>query len=152
MEKGTYALVLHLQKCRHLTIGRLGKFTFETGYYIYAGSALGPGGIRARLGRHIRGSGRIHWHVDYLRRAAVPVAAWFRTDSRNHECEWAAALASSPDLKIPVPGFGCSDCSCLSHLFFINDYSIIKPSLCGPGQDLVYLDENQFVDYLSTIS
>jgi len=42
--KGTYILILTLNKSRKIYIGRLGEFTFEYGYYAYVGSALGPGG------------------------------------------------------------------------------------------------------------
>ena len=48
--KGAYALVLHLERKEEITVGRLGTFAFPAGYYLYAGSALGPGGLEARLG------------------------------------------------------------------------------------------------------
>jgi Uri superfamily endonuclease len=55
-EPGTYALLLKLDKQERITIGKLGTFDFPAGYYLYVGSALGPGGLRARLARHRRGS------------------------------------------------------------------------------------------------
>jgi Uri superfamily endonuclease len=55
-ELGTYALLLKLDKQERITVGRLGTFGFPAGYYLYVGSALGPGGLRARLARHRRGS------------------------------------------------------------------------------------------------
>ena len=50
--KGTYALVLQLERQEEIAIGKLGTFTFPAGYYLYVGSALGPGGLEARLARH----------------------------------------------------------------------------------------------------
>jgi hypothetical protein len=32
------------------------------GTYVYAGSAFGPGGIRARLRRHFRRDKKLHWY------------------------------------------------------------------------------------------
>ena len=55
-EPGTYALLLRLDKQERITVGKLGTFDFPVGYYLYVGSALGPGGLRARLARHRRGS------------------------------------------------------------------------------------------------
>jgi len=53
-EPGTYALLLKLDKQERITVGRLGTFDFPAGYYLYVGSALGPGGLQARLARHRR--------------------------------------------------------------------------------------------------
>lgn len=55
-EPGTYALLLKLDKQERITVGKLGTFDLPAGYYLYVGSALGPGGLRARLTRHRRGS------------------------------------------------------------------------------------------------
>ncbi len=52
-------------------IGRRGELRLQPGFYIYLGSALGPGGVRARLALHFRPCTRPHWHLDYLRAHAV---------------------------------------------------------------------------------
>jgi Uri superfamily endonuclease len=36
------------------------------GRYIYAGSAYGPGGLKARVSRHMRRAKRSQWHIDQL--------------------------------------------------------------------------------------
>ena len=36
------------------------------GCYVYAGSARGPGGIRARVRRHLRPDKTPHWHIDQV--------------------------------------------------------------------------------------
>jgi Uri superfamily endonuclease len=113
-EPGTYVLVLRSTERRSVKVGRLGVLRLEPGYYAYAGSALGPGGIRARLGRHLRGPRRAHWHIDYLRAYAHPIEAWYCRDSSRREHLWSDALGASCGASIPLSG----DCSCESHLFF----------------------------------
>jgi Uri superfamily endonuclease len=131
-ESGSYLLWLYLPRNQDLTVGRLGRFNFPAGDYIYIGSAHGPGGLRARLGRHLHGSGKQHWHVDYLRTAALVSgfgcqisAAHFR--SALHlpptECVWSQRLAVLSEAGLPVPGFGASDCrsGCAAHLVYFPD-------------------------------
>ncbi len=39
----------------------------KPGFYIYVGSACGPGGLRARISRHLCGKRkRLHWHIDRI--------------------------------------------------------------------------------------
>ena len=118
-ESGSYVLVLALKRTRLLTIGRLGKVTLLAGVYAYAGSAFGAGGLRARLGRHLRGDGVTHWHIDYLRTMADVRACLYTVSDMRLECAWSQALAALPGATIPVPGFGSSDCrsGCGAHLF-----------------------------------
>ena len=113
---GTYVLWLHLGRPRRIAVGRLGTIAFCPGHYGYVGSAQGPGGLAARVGRHLRGGGRPRWHIDYLRRAAVPTAVWLCASPRRWEHEWAAALVAMPGACLPAPGFGASDCRCAAHL------------------------------------
>jgi len=114
---GTYALVLNLPRpVAEIRVGRLGSFHLPAGWYAYAGSARGPGGLAARLARHLRTSKPLHWHVDYLRARAGPVEVWYTTGTRRRECAWTRALLALPDALIPVPRFGASDCRCATHL------------------------------------
>ena len=117
MDKGIYCLVLRNPGCT-VTAGALGPVTFAAGWHIYVGSALGSGGL-ARLERHIAlatlRDKKPTWHVDYLLtsgcftlRYAIAAAT---TDPV--ECELAGAIGGQN-----VPEFGCSDCTCTSHLFF----------------------------------
>lgn len=116
---GCYALLLQLERETRLDVGRLGQLDFSSGYYIYVGSAFGPGGLRARLNRHWLGGRRRHWHIDYLRAAARPVAAWYQVQQSSREHEWAATLARGRGLE-PVAKFGATDCGCASHLYRSN--------------------------------
>ena len=56
-----------------------------------------------------------HWHIDALRAAADFHAACAIRSSIRLECEIAGALSKISEWVIP--GFGCTDCSCKTHLF-----------------------------------
>ncbi|MCB1772920.1 MAG: GIY-YIG nuclease family protein [Gammaproteobacteria bacterium] len=114
---GTYVLVLRCNKTMPLAVGRWGTLQVRPGTYLYVGSAFGPGGVAARVSRHCRGSVARHWHIDYLRAETVLESAWFSHVPDRLEHSWAAALGDCADWQA-VTGFGCSDCRCVSHLFF----------------------------------
>ena len=130
-EPGSYLLWLHLRQQQDLTVGRLGRFSFPSGDYIYLGSAQGPGGLRARLGRHLRGSGKPHWHIDRLRAAAQVCGFGYQISAMHfetaphlpvsRECDWSQRLAVLPEVSLSIPGFGASDCrsGCAAHLVHI---------------------------------
>jgi Uri superfamily endonuclease len=118
---GTYALILRLERPAVLSTGRLGEFKFPPADYVYLGSAFGPGGIRSRLGRHLRGANRLHWHIDYLLPAAQITGFCYTLVPRPLECRWVQLLALQPGAGFPVHGFGASDCRahprhCPAHL------------------------------------
>jgi Uri superfamily endonuclease len=117
MDKGIYCLVFK-NPSRTVRVGALGEVAFRKGWHIYVGSALGSGGL-VRLKRHIALSRikdkRPKWHVDYLSKSpsfCLRSAIYAMTEERL-ECRLAKALGGED-----VPGFGSSDCNCLSHLFF----------------------------------
>jgi Uri superfamily endonuclease len=119
---GTYVLALRLDEARTISAGRLGEFHLPAGHYLYTGSALGPGGLCARLARHRRPLGhrkRPHWHVDYLREVAVWNGAWVRASEQRLECKWAEILRSLDGARIVAAGFGASDCRCPAHLVYV---------------------------------
>lgn len=128
---GSYVLVLFVQSEAILEIGRLGTFVFPRGYYCYVGSARGPGGLLARLARHLRKRKRLRWHIDYLLERASIEEIWHAVSVERLECRWAQALLALPSVESSVPGFGSSDCCCLTHL------SLLPPSsLCMLRQRL----------------
>ena len=118
VSRGTYALHLYVWHARPISIGRLGQSHLPAGDYFYLGSARGAGGLRARVGRHLRGDGTPHWHIDYLRAAAEVRNALYTVTDTPLECVWSQALAQLPDVCVPVPHFGSSDCrsGCEAHL------------------------------------
>jgi len=124
---GSYALLLTCRQQRPLAIGRLGTLHLQPGTYVYVGSAFGPGGLRARLAHHLRIAEHFHWHLDYLRQATEPQAVWYSTAAHRQEHLWAKLLTRSRGAQQPLPGFGASDCACLTHLFFFSK----EPSFAG---------------------
>jgi len=109
----SYVLILHNPRTRKIVVGALGKRTFQRGYYFYVGSAG-----RGRIERHIRmnatKTGKLRWHIDYLN-CAPGVKLVKVIHSNLPECVLAAKLARRLE---SIPRFGCSDCSCGSHLFY----------------------------------
>jgi Uri superfamily endonuclease len=122
---GVYALQLVISEPVHLQVGRFRVAYFPCGEYVYLGSACGPGGLQARLGRHLSGQiARPHWHIDYLRSVARLEAYCYleieraTPGSTPAECLWSQALLNLPDVSAPIRGFGSSDCrsGCRAHL------------------------------------
>ena len=114
---GTYVVLLALPVDSEITVGALGRSIFKSGVYAYVGSALGPGGLNARLARHARGPRRPHWHIDHLLARAAVTSALVSTAGSRLECSWASWWAER--CAAPFPGFGASDCRCPSHLFYL---------------------------------
>ena len=115
-ERGIYCLVFRNPGIT-LGIGSLGDLKFSPGWHIYVGSALGQAGF-SRVRRHISLSveknKKPRWHVDYLL-----TSAYFELESvfcgktaERLECTLSGLFSGES-----VPGFGCSDCRCGSHLF-----------------------------------
>ena len=111
---GAYVLLIRLSRPLALDIATLPAAILKPGLYAYCGSAYGPGGLAARLARHLRKSKAVRWHVDRLTAAGEAVAAAVRVGGR--ECDLADLLLSL-GASVPVRGFGSSDCRrCPAHL------------------------------------
>ena len=135
MDKGVYCLVLRNSNCT-VEVGALGPLPFARGWYVYTGSAQGPGGL-ARVSRHIRvkreGVRSPQWHIDYLlMHPAFDLisVACAPTQDPADECRISGLLTGAP-----IPAFGCSDCSCRSHLgyFRTNPEKAIKSAFSHVG-------------------
>lgn len=111
--RGAYLLAIAVD--RTVTGELRGKpYTLPPGTYLYAGSANGPGGIAARVSRHLRRNKKPHWHVDTLTVAAREVTAL--AFPGGSECALVERLVKA-GYEAPLPGFGSSDCrSCPAHL------------------------------------
>jgi len=120
-EPGTYALLLRADDDEKIEVGAVGRMAVRPGWYVYVGSAFGPGGLQARVGRHARGDGALHWHVDYLRAVTTLTAVWYTHDDERRECLWAVVLRNGAQSRIPMEGFGASDCDCPAHLVAFDD-------------------------------
>ena len=73
---GTYVLVIDLSEPVAVSICGKPSALLAPGRYLYCGSAKGPGGLRARLARHMRHGKPIHWHIDRLTEAGTVLGAW----------------------------------------------------------------------------
>ena len=116
-DSGVYSLIIKLNKDQILKIDRLGKIEFKKGLYIYTGSAMN--GLKSRVKRHIRKKKKKFWHIDYFlasEHAKISDILLIRTDKKI-ECGLNSIIANLPNAKM-IKGFGCSDCSCKSHLVY----------------------------------
>ncbi len=112
---GAYVLLIELGAPLALDISSLGAATLAPGRYAYCGSAYGPGGLKARIGRHLRADKSHRWHVDHLSATGRIVA--FRAVPGGRECDLLDRLLDAPGASVPVPRFGSSDCRrCPAHL------------------------------------
>lgn len=137
MDGGDYALVVYLDRLYQIQVGKLGRFAFPPGYYLYLGSARR--GLEARLARHFRREKKLHWHIDYLLQQGMPVEAWYALSEERLECSWAKALLKLPDAKVVAPRFGASDCRCPAHLIYLPyrlPLEALRSHLGGAGDGL----------------
>jgi Uri superfamily endonuclease len=124
--KGTYVLIIENHVDTEIEIGKIGCISFKEGFYAYAGSALA--GVEQRIRRHLRDVGdnkKLYWHIDYfLANPTVEVkeVVCAETEERK-ECEIAANLSFRLE---SIARFGCTDCSCKSHLFFSTSLTELK--------------------------
>jgi Uri superfamily endonuclease len=99
-------------------VGKLGECKFKKGHYVYTGSALGTGGFK-RVTRHFNvASGKNNvrkWHIDHLLPHSEVIRAVLLPTNEDLECRVAKRLGG---FLTGFPGFGCSDCTCITHLFF----------------------------------
>ena len=117
--KGIYCLLINVSKNLIVKIGALGSISFAKGGYVYVGSA--QNNLEKRVARHLTKKKKLKWHIDYLlskKSASVKKIVWKKA-GRDEECRIASLIAKS---AIPIKYFGCSDCSCISHLFKIKEF------------------------------
>ena len=112
---GSYLLIIDMQADRTIDIGKLGPTFFQRGYYIYVGSARRH--LTKRIDRHLRKRKNHFWHIDYLRHRADGCTALPVRTTDDLECILSKAVAAIT--RHSIPGFGSSDCSCPSHLFYM---------------------------------
>jgi len=141
LDGGTYTLIIMVSRDISIRVGCMGLIHFKAGLYTYTGSALGGKfGLYNRISRHLRKYGkRLKWHIDYLLSADV---VYVKSLCASHsafrfECSIATALLSMLN-GVPIIGFGCSDCRCLSHLHYFRfiDHDELLDSICKLYIDL----------------
>ncbi len=120
-EPGVYALVMEYGCSGKVVVGR--RIVLEppsNAILVYVGSALGPGGLKARILRHLRRQKRIHWHIDYLTTLdCVHVRAIAYAVIQSRGAESCLARACAEELAMGPRGFGSTDDrSAITHLFY----------------------------------
>lgn len=121
--KGAYTLVIRVDQPIRVQIKSLGEIMFDSGLWVYVGSAMGNGStsLENRLSRHFRNEKTIYWHIDYLLDADVEIveAIWARS-IKPIECDLAQTLAAHNDFRHGPRKFGSSDCrrGCRAHTYF----------------------------------
>jgi Uri superfamily endonuclease len=100
------------------------RIALPAGRYLYCGSAKGPGGLKARLSRHVRRSKSVRWHVDRLTEQGLVIGSWIFPG--GDECRLVLMCSY---LLMPIAGFGSSDCAtCRSHLLqWSNGRTLLLP-------------------------
>jgi len=125
---GAYVLILQLKDDRTAVIGALGECHFQSGFYAYVGSALGPSGFN-RISRHIRvskGDNKVRkWHIDYLSSVSTIIEVYKVFTCERLECAIATLMLNDLGTS-SVRGFGSSDCKCRSHLYYSKRLTEIK--------------------------
>ncbi|PLR82744.1 GIY-YIG nuclease family protein [Bacillus sp. V33-4] len=110
-----YAVYLKVEQEGTIHIGRLGRFYFQEGTYIYVGSA--KRNIASRISRHLKVDKKKRWHFDYL----IPLGKVIKIityEATIGECALVEKLRKETAGMYPVKGFGSSDCRCFSHLIY----------------------------------
>ena len=117
--KGTYAIIMELGSDKRISVGKLGKINFKKGYYLYVGS--GQNSLGTRIARHLRKRKKKFWHIDYLlaERKARIKEVWVAEDKRI-ECLAARKILEEANTPLLAKKFGSRDCSCPTHLFYLN--------------------------------
>ena len=114
--KGCYCLIISMKKSEKLKIGNLYQdHKFKKGYYVYIGSAMNS--LVARINRHLSDDKKMHWHIDYFLsdEESEIKDVLFNISDKKIECDLASLIAEDGE---EIPKFGCSDCSCNSHLIY----------------------------------
>jgi Uri superfamily endonuclease len=124
---GAYVLLIRLEGRLSLDMPAFDGKSLSPGLYAYCGSAYGPGGIRARVSRHLRAGKPLRWHVDRLTAAGRTERIGVRVGGR--ECDLVGELLAGGGLAV-LPGFGSSDCrTCPAHLLRLPEGKEIRTGL-----------------------
>ena len=106
----SYQLLIKATKDIDLKVGKLGRFIFPVGSYVYTGSA--KTNIDKRIERHLTMKKKLYWHIDYLLNNDAVLIIDIKK-SQMTEC----SLNKKTKGTIIIEGFGSSDCNlcCRSH-------------------------------------
>ncbi len=109
---GAYLLLVEVPQVARVKLPNRPRARLVPGRYIYAGSAYGPGGLKARVSRHMRRAKRCCWHIDQLTKIGNVLGVW--AFPGGIECDLVEMNSAVP---VPIVEFGSTDCKrCRSHL------------------------------------
>lgn len=108
-----------------IKVGALGIVEFRKGTYCYVGSAMN--GLDRRIKRHLSDNKKIRWHIDYLTKECSGMEAYEAAPNIS-ECGLGETVRENGGTD-SIKGFGCSDCGCATHLFFLSTGA--KEKLCS---------------------
>ena len=112
---GSYVLALRMGRAPAIELPPKLSASVDPGWYVYAGSAHGSGGVRSRLKRHFRRHKTIHWHIDRLTVVAQEMVAV--AVPGGNECDLVGRMTAEGKFSVAIRAFGSSDCrECESHL------------------------------------
>jgi endonuclease-3 len=128
--KGVYTLVLMIEKPLRIKIGKLGVGDFKEGIYAYVGSGLGKGAFSmlGRIKRHLKRKKNMFWHIDYLlsHEGVKILEVFYAKTNLKMECILNEEIKKTFKGKIPMEGFGSSDCKCKAHLTWLGNKNASK--------------------------
>jgi Uri superfamily endonuclease len=129
--KGAYVLIIEIKELTKVKLQSLGDLAFESGIWIYVGSAMGNGStsLENRLKRHFRSEKTVYWHIDHLLDRGVNLQKAYWTESITHsECDIAQELESEGSFTAGPRRYGSSDCKrgCRAHIFRFNSDANIE--------------------------
>ncbi len=88
--------------------------------------------LKKRIERHLSDEKKIFWHIDYLLESdhAKITHVYWKGSSEKEECTIARKMTQWGE---PIKKFGCSDCTCESHLFRIDESISLQSISKGMG-------------------
>ncbi len=127
--KGLYVLLVRCDG-KTLRVGSLGLVKVPEGVLAYVGSAKGPGGLDARVRRHMRRGKKRRWHIDYLTEVCEVLEAWTLVTERDEG--WLSDQLRRV-AKPLIKGFGCSDRPQDGTHLYLVDYEGVEELLLKLG-------------------
>ncbi len=101
-------------------VGALGNVKLEKGTIAYVGSAWGPGGLGARICRHLSKEKKLKWHIDYILssdKVEITHVIYLPNAPKHLEEKLATELAKKGN--IPAKKLGATDTKAPTHLIHL---------------------------------
>ena len=109
-----YDLRIKMNAPKTILVGKR-EIKFKKGDYFYIGSAMGDSmNLYNRINRHLSDNKNKRWHIDYL--LEFSNVKEVNVTLGRFECDVSKRFNLVLD---SVEVFGCSDCKCKSHLYYI---------------------------------